>query len=314
MRVNARRIIRVAVIVLLAVGTSVLLYLLINNFQFTRGVMVRVHFTAIGDLNTGAWVRKAGLKVGSVTNIQPASDEKTVIVTLTFKPGEVVRQDDKFALISKGILGDMYIEQIPGPKTSPNVEQGHLFEGEPFFSLNDLLGGSTMQVVTDIGSSIKVLGDILKKNEASIDAIIQDIRISAANIRTVSQNVVAVTTDLPALSARLVSSLNDLNETVQNLSRSADRLIAKIEGNLTTGSEDLAASLASIKTSSADIQLIVEKLSAKDSVVTALSSPESAAGVAETLKNLKDVSSVLLKTSQDAQKLVEGITKILSSP
>ncbi len=314
MVVNARRILRVIIITLLAIVTSGFLYLLINNFQVTRGTVVRVHFTAIGDLNTGAWVRKAGLKVGSVTNIQPAADEKTVIATLTFKPGEVVRQEDKFALISKGILGDMYIEVIPGPKTAPLVAQNQLFEGEPFFSLNDLLGGSAMQAVTDISSSIKVIGDILKKNEGSIDSIIEDVRVSAANVRSASADIVAVTKDLPALSQRLTSSLDDLNATVQNLSRTTDGLVGKLEGNLTSSSADLAASLASIKTTSADIQLIVQKLSAKDSVVSTLSSPESAAGVAGTLKNLKDVSDALLKTTQEAQKLVEGITKILSSP
>ncbi len=77
-----------------------------------------MHFSSVGDLNTGAWVRKSGLKVGSVTRIEPAEDEKTIIVTLTFSPGQVVRTTDKFALVSKGILGDMYIEQKPGPKDS----------------------------------------------------------------------------------------------------------------------------------------------------------------------------------------------------
>ena len=47
---------------------GVTLYLLVNNFQFSRGISVRVHFTNMGDLNTGAWgTRKAGIKVGSVT-------------------------------------------------------------------------------------------------------------------------------------------------------------------------------------------------------------------------------------------------------
>jgi ABC-type transporter Mla subunit MlaD len=314
MHVNARRILRVVVISLIAVATSVFLYLLVNNFQFVRGTAVQVHFSAIGDLNTGAWVRKAGLKVGSVTNVRPASDEKTVIVTLTFKPGEIVRKEDKFALISKGILGDMYIEQIPGPKTSGPVEQGHLYEGEPFFSLNDILGGTGMQVLTDVGSSIKVIGDILKKNEAAIESTIADIQKTAANARKVSESVVAATQDLPALSARLVSSLDDLNATIRDLSQTADSLIGKLEGNLTTGSEDLAASLKSIKATSAEVQAIVEKLSAKDSVVGALSSPEAATRVGETLKNLKDVSDALLKASQDAQKIVEGVRAILSSP
>ena len=59
MPTKASRVIRVIFIVLLAVAASGFLYLLINNFQFTRGPTVRIHFTSVGDLNTGAWVRKA---------------------------------------------------------------------------------------------------------------------------------------------------------------------------------------------------------------------------------------------------------------
>ena len=88
MAVRANRIIRVVVITLFAIGVSVFLYLLINNFQFFRGPYVRVHFESIGDLNVGAWVRRAGMKVGSVTRLEPAPDEKTVIATITLKPGQ----------------------------------------------------------------------------------------------------------------------------------------------------------------------------------------------------------------------------------
>ena len=138
---KANKIIRVIVIVIVALATATFLFLLMNNFQFSHGISVRVHFPSIGDLNTGAWVRKAGIKVGSVTALTPAPDEKTVIVTLTFKPAQIVRQSDQFALVSKGILGDVYIEQHPGPIDAPPAKEGQLFEGQPFFSLTDLLGG-----------------------------------------------------------------------------------------------------------------------------------------------------------------------------
>jgi phospholipid/cholesterol/gamma-HCH transport system substrate-binding protein len=314
MQVKASRVVRVFVITLVAIATSVLLYLLINNFQFRRGTTVRVHFNTVGDLNPGAWVRKAGVKVGSVTKVEPAPDEKTVIVSLTFRPGEIVRMGDKFSLISKGILGDVYIEQIPGPKSVPEVQQGHLFEGEPFFSLNDLLGGSGMQLVSDVGSSIKVIGDILRKNEASLNSTIQDIQKTAANARVISENVAAATKSLPELSAQIVSTLQEMDKTLRELQATTDRLASTLEGNLTSGSEDLAASLKSIRKTSNDIQLIVEQLSAKGSVIGTLSSAETSQRVDETLKNLQAISASLLKTSQETEKIVEGVRSVLGSP
>ena len=143
MTTRVNRIVRVVIIIIVALSTSVLLYLMINNFQFSRGRSVLVHFSSIGDLNAGSFVRRAGIKVGSVTRIEPAPDEKSAIVTITFEIGKNVREADTFALVSKGILGDMYIEHKPGPKGAPAAEEGHLFEGIPPFNMMDLLSGET---------------------------------------------------------------------------------------------------------------------------------------------------------------------------
>src|SRR5208282_4006345 len=82
MAVRVNRIIRVIVIIIIAFSASLLLYLLINNFQFSRGRTVKVHFSSIGDLNNGSLVRRAGIKVGTVTAIEPAPDEKSINVTI----------------------------------------------------------------------------------------------------------------------------------------------------------------------------------------------------------------------------------------
>lgn len=270
-----------------------------------------MHFNAVGDMNAGAWVRKAGVKVGSVTNVKPAQDGKTVIVTLTFAPGQVVRTGDQFSLISKGILGDMYIEDVMGPLDAPEAKEGQLFEGAPFFSLNDLLGGDTMQVISDLASSIKSVADIIKKNETNIDSTFRDLQVTAANARAISQDLVSASKSLPGLSQQLTDSLNGLQKTLESFTDSANNLIASLQGNLTSGSADLAASLKSLKQTSADIQSIVDKLSAKDSIIGTLSSPDTTRSIEDTLKNLNDISSALVKASQDTEKVVAGIRSLL---
>ena len=260
MAVKTNRVIRVIVIVLIAAATSLFLYLLVNNFQFTRGVSIRVHFTSIGDLVTGAWVRKAGIKVGSVTRIEPAADEKTVIATLTFKPSLIVRRDDKFALISKGILGDMYIEQNPGPTDSPLAADGDLFEGAPSFSINDILGGDAMDAVTDLVASIKNVADILQRNEKEIDLIIKDLQKTAENAKEITADVAAITKNVPALTAQIVSSMNRLEKTVSTFSDTADAMVSELRKDLASGGDDLAASLKSMKKVTGDIQGMVDDL------------------------------------------------------
>ena len=308
---KANRVIRVFVIIVVALATSVFLYLLINNFQFSRGVSVRVHFTSIGDLNTGAWVRKAGIKVGSVTGLTPAEDEKTVIATLTFRPGQIVRETDQFALVSKGILGDVYIEQRPGPKSSPLAQEGRLFEGEPFFSLTDLLGGGTMGMVSDVASSIKDIVALLKKNEGSLESSIHDIQKTAQNVRIVTDRAVQLTDSVPRLADQISTSVDELQSTVNDVAATTHRLVARMENNLGSSSDDLAASMKSIRKTSAEIQGAVDALTAQKSVIATLSSPDVSQSLDTTVKNLEEISKSLLQVSRDTEKIVQGVKVII---
>jgi len=308
--VKANRIIRVIIIIIVALATSLLLYLLINNFQFTRGISIRVHFKNIGDLNTGAWVRKAGIKVGSVTGLTPAEDEKTVIVSISFKPGQVVRQGDEFSIVSKGILGDVYIEQMPGPKTAPSAVEGQLFEGRPFFSLSDLLGGDTMGMVSDVAASIKDMVALLKRNQGALESSIRDIQKTAENVRIVTGRAVELTDSVPKMAEGITASVDKLQATVNDVSDTTHRLVARMETNLTTSSDDLAASMKSIRQTSAAIQTAVTALTAQKSVISTLSSPQVSQNLDSTVKNLEEISRTLLAVSKDTEKIVEGVRGI----
>jgi phospholipid/cholesterol/gamma-HCH transport system substrate-binding protein len=310
MAVKPNRIIRVIVIIVVALAASLLLYLLINNFQFTRGRTVRVHFSSIGDLNNGSMVRRAGIKVGSVTRIEPADDEKSAIVTITFEVGKTVRAGDQFALVSKGILGDMYIEQKPGARESPLVEEGHLYEGIPSFNITDLLTGDTMGLVTDLAGSLKGIVSILKNNEGTLDSSLKDISHTAQNVRIVTDRAVELTRSVPDMTRQITSSVDQLQAAVTDAAVTTKRLMAKLEGNLTSSSDDLAASMKALRKSSEAIQDSVAQLTAQNSVISKMGSPDTAKSLDDTVKNLEQISQGLLTVTRDAQKIVTGIGTI----
>jgi ABC-type transporter Mla subunit MlaD len=308
--VRVNRIIRVIIIIIVALSTSLLLYLLINNFQFTRGRSVRVHFFSIGDLNKGSPVRRTGIKVGSVSGIAPAADEKSIIVTLTFESGRTVRTADQFALVSKGILGDMYIEQKPGAKDAPLVEEGHLYEGIPSFSITDLLTGDTMGLVTDLAASLKGIVDILKSNQGTLDSSLRDIARTAHNVRIVTDRAVELTGSVPDITRQITSSLDSLQSAVTDVSVTTRRLMAKLEGNLTSSSDDLAASMKSIRRSSEAVQDSVARLTAESSLISTMGSADTAKSLEATVRNLEQISRGLLAATRDTQKIVTGISSI----
>ena len=80
----------------------------------------------------------------------------------------------------------MYIEQNPGPKDAPQVEEGQLFEGVPSFNITDLLGGDTMGMVTDLAGSLKSVVDTLKRNQGALDSSLKDIAATAKNVRIIT--------------------------------------------------------------------------------------------------------------------------------
>jgi len=307
MATKTSRIVRVIIITLIALGTMVFGFLLINNFQIFRGTAVRVHFDSVGDLAVGAWVRKGGLKIGSITKMEiNKEDEKTVIATVTFKPGEKVRRDDKFSIISKGLLGDMYMEVVPGPLTSPEVENGHWFEGEPMFDLSSLLG-SGAGMLKDLGDSIKVISEFLRKNEDSLQHSMQDIEAAVANVRKITESAVTVTQAVPQMTTSILTSVNELETTVSRFTTSTDVLIEQLGADLGNSSSDLAESLKSIRKISSDVEVIVAGLTSRDSLVGNLSSPATAQNVAAILKNLEDMSRTLLTVSRELETLMTSI-------
>jgi ABC-type transporter Mla subunit MlaD len=310
MAVRANRIVRVVIIVVFALSASLLLYLLINNFQFVHGLSVRVHFSSIGDLNKGSFVRRAGVKVGSVTRIEPAPDEKSTIVTITFEPGKTARAGDQFALVSKGILGDMYIEQRPGDPDSPLVKEGHLFEGIPSFSITDLLTGDTMGVVNDLASSLKGVLQILANNQDALDRSVKDIAQTAHNVRVVTDRAVEATQSVPDMTRKITRSVDDLEAAVTDVSATTEKLMAKLDTNLTTSSDDLAASMKAIRKSSEAIQRSVTQLTSQTSVISTIGSPETARSLDTTVKNLEEVSRALLTVTRDTEKIVTGLSSI----
>jgi len=284
--------------------------LVINNFQFTHGRTVQVHFSTVGDLTSGSPVRRAGIKVGTVTRIEPAEDEKSANVTITFVRGRTVRTADQFALVSKGILGDMYVEQRPGAKDSPLAEDGRLYEGIPSFSFTDLLSGDTMGTVSDLATSLKGFVDILKNNQGSLDSTLKDIARSAQNVRIVTDRAVELTSSVPDMTRQISSSVDQLQAAVTDVSNTTKQLIAKLDGNLTTSSDDLAASMKAIRKSSEEIQSSVTQLTAQNSVISKMGSSDTAKSLDTTVKNLEQISQGLLSATKDAQKIVTGISSI----
>ena len=192
------------------------------------------------------------------------------------------------------------------------AQEGQLFEGMPFFSISDLLGGDTMGMVTDLASGIKDIVALLKKNQGSLESSIRRTsQKTAENVRIVTDRAVQLTDSVPRLADHIATSVDQLQATVTDVAVTTHRLLARLETNLGTSSDDLAASMKSIRHTSAQIQGAVDELTAQKSVISTLSSPQVSESLDTTVKNLEEISKNLLTVTKDTQKIMEGVRGVI---
>ncbi|NNM55072.1 MAG: MCE family protein [Spirochaetales bacterium] len=198
------KIVRVVIFVTLSLLILLTLYLLVNRVDFSGQKTLRVKFDYIGSIQVGSPVRKSGVKIGSVRSIEiDPVDQKTVYVTLSLYPGQIVRTSDHVSIVSGGILGDQYIEIFPGEVSAPVLPSGATVKGSQAFNLQGLETKGAA-ILTDVSSSTKMLSEFLTQNQEKLGHIVT--------------NVDTITTNL----AKLSSSMEDVQVTLHNLREITD--------------------------------------------------------------------------------------------
>jgi phospholipid/cholesterol/gamma-HCH transport system substrate-binding protein len=128
--------------VVLVVAGGFLAYAIANNGRSAAGNGYTLHaqFNRIDGLATGADVRLAGVKVGSV--MQEAIDPKTFMADVTFTVSDAIRlpRDSSAAITSNGLLGGMYLSLVAGGDERTIPPGGAVTITQSAVNLEDLLG------------------------------------------------------------------------------------------------------------------------------------------------------------------------------
>ena len=102
------------------------------------GYQVEAIFSSVGGLKVGAMVEIAGVEVGRVKSISLDENYQARVV-LDVKKG-IDLQDDSIASIkTKGLLGEKYVDILPGGAELLIGEGGTLYETEPPIDLENLI-------------------------------------------------------------------------------------------------------------------------------------------------------------------------------
>jgi len=300
MAIKANKIIRVIIISLFAIGTAIFLYLMINNFQFRRGTSVKILYQRIGALNVGTWVRKSGVKVGTVSKIEiNKKDQRSVYVTITMRPGEIVRKKDRFPIVVRGLMGDEYIEILPGPLDSPLAPQGYIFKGNPMLDTSSLLT-TGVDVLNDVSKSIKIIANILTSNKSSINNTIINLEGTSKSLDELMKQTHDLTETIPEIIKTIKTTLTRINSLTASLQKN-------IGGTLESENKSIKETLDNLNSITKSVKLMVDALSQQSSLITTMSNPKLSSQVQETLSNLKQVSENIVDISNTLQKTVNDL-------
>ncbi len=125
----------------LLVAAGFLFYAVANTGRtVTGGYTLHAAFDNIGGISTGADVRIAGLKIGSVTAL--AIDEKTyqAVATFTVKTGIKLSADTSASIATGGLLGGNFLSLSPGGDEKMLADGQTLTITQSAANLEDLLG------------------------------------------------------------------------------------------------------------------------------------------------------------------------------
>jgi phospholipid/cholesterol/gamma-HCH transport system substrate-binding protein len=217
---------------------------------------VTARFPSVAGLDRKAAVRIAGVRIGKVEAI--TLDASEAVIALSLDPHVQLHEGSWAQITSLGMLGDKYVEIIPGDPTAPLLSSGAELGGTTSPSFDDV-----MRVATEIGEDVKEVTEALRgsiggpQGEVAIEEIVANIRDLTASLKVLiaenQANVNATTENFKDFSATLRDEMPRITEKLNSL---ADQLNGVVGDNR----DDLQASMGNIRELTERLQVSAENL------------------------------------------------------
>jgi phospholipid/cholesterol/gamma-HCH transport system substrate-binding protein len=175
------------------------------------GFTIKARFKSVEGLLRDAQVQMAGIRIGSVRDIQFDRDTGKAVVVMELKNAyqKVIPEDSRFSLKTRGLLGDKYVVIEPGRpngrKLEPNEEAPVVVESTDTEKVFETMGvvAQDLQVMTRearrqiideegskkveriVGNADSVFADlqsILSRNKDKINQTIDNTTVAAADL------------------------------------------------------------------------------------------------------------------------------------
>jgi phospholipid/cholesterol/gamma-HCH transport system substrate-binding protein len=230
---------RVGITVLVALITlAVLIFLMTGTTGlFTKKIIITAFVDNAAGLRVGAPVRLEGVDIGNVTRIRvvPNPPNKAapvqVMMKITTRYADTMRNDCQVALTTAGVLGEVFIDLDCRVAKGGPIDNGSVLPTRDTPQLQDVVRAS-QSTLENVNTLVKQLNDIvayIQSGQGSIGKIIYDPSLFDRANATVAQlqEVVTQINSPRGTIGKLINSdelYNKLNTSVDNVNKIIDEV------------------------------------------------------------------------------------------
>lgn len=268
---------KVGLFVLFGIILLVYMSLRLGGIKFGRaeGYHLTVDFDSAAGLDKDASVRVAGVEVGRVKEITLKNNKAHLV--LEIKPGVKVGRDFTAVLTTKGLLGEKYLELIPGSPAAPPLKEGEEITRTQSYADMDKL----ITILSDVSTDVKKVTESLSKvlggdeGETTLRNIVKNLeeisfrvnKIVAKNdvqlehiLKNLDEFTTMLSTEGPGITAELKTAAKNLNEALLKTSSNLNQMIEENRGNLKEGVENLKAASLSLQQAMDTINKVTKEI------------------------------------------------------
>ena len=124
---------KVGIFVVVALAALALLVFKAGDFYLKPGYTIRIIFNSVSGVDKGTPVRLAGVNVGEIKEvhiIRDATGATQVEMTAWIMKGASIEEDAEARINSLGLLGEKYVEIIPGTGGNKTLSDGGTLNGK----------------------------------------------------------------------------------------------------------------------------------------------------------------------------------------
>lgn len=194
----------------------------VKNGWFSRKVSFTTELESADGLHAGTTVQIAGLRVGSVTDVELESNDRVLVkFEVLEKFQDKVRADSRVHMFRPFILSEKVLEVSVGSESEPLIPPGGKVAIVTSTDIMDLMSGKKMGMALEsfdkLAESLKILGNALAdpKRTRSLVNVLDKLNPLVENLNTMSLEIAKITKstgrEVPDLGVQLGQVVKNLN-------------------------------------------------------------------------------------------------------